>query len=185
MKRMFLCSLFLLWPAVVFAQDVTVPAGRPVHMEWDYTADSVRNGVVTRFEVRLDTGAFSTVGVPAPVAVDQTYRYTFSPALMTIGVHVGAVRACNISNQCSADLSASFTISPIPPPAPGKPRIIGGDAPIGLDEAATMAHAYSTLVSGRPLRPEELAFLVANYSGAVTRYNVLTYLDTQFIRWIR
>jgi hypothetical protein len=54
------------------------------------------------------------------------------------------------------------------------------DAAINLEQAASMAHAYSTLLRLRPLSESELTWLAARYEAdpkPLTRINVLSFLE--------
>lgn len=88
---------------------------------WDHT------GVVDRFEMKLDNGAYFSVGLP-PVA-SGTYTLPGDPTLT--GSHSAVVRACTVVDGCSLDSNIlAFTVAPTPKPlAPVNPRLVAAVAP--------------------------------------------------------
>lgn len=94
----------------------------------DYLDADMTTYAVTRFEIQVDGGAFTSVGIPPKQndmqtpAGGSTYKIAIPP--MTPGSHTVGVRVCNVVT-CSTATPLSFTFS-ITPVAPPTPRIIGG-----------------------------------------------------------
>jgi len=76
---------------------------------WDYVA-----GAADRFELKLDAGAYVSVGLPAFAA--GTYTLPGDPAL--VGSHSAVVRACTVALGCSPDSNTVAFIVDVPSPAP-------------------------------------------------------------------
>jgi len=97
------------------------------YLLWDYPNDALANGAVVRFEVQLDAGTWTGVGLPVQVSqlpaaaraklnaqaalTDQTYALLF-PA-MTPGDHEIAVRACG-KQSCSPAVSLMVKLVMVP-----------------------------------------------------------------------
>lgn len=107
-----------------------VVATRPAVFLWDYPTELLNAGNVNRFELQIDGGTWADVGRTA--ATDQTgvpagaVLYAASVPALTIGSHVVAVRACNVT-ECGDISSLKFVISIKPGPVQNL-RIGGGDA---------------------------------------------------------
>src|SRR6267154_5306352 len=85
------------------------------HYLWDWS------GAVDRFEMKLDNGAYVSVGLP-PVA-SGTWTLPGDPTLT--GSHSAVVRACS-AGICTPDSNIlAFTVAPAPKPAaPVNPRLV-------------------------------------------------------------
>jgi hypothetical protein len=145
--------------------------GTPLEFSWQpFTAQVISDAGLNRYEIAIDGGE------PISLPID-TLKYAlprFAP-----GPHVVSVVACN-PDECGKALSVSFIVlHMVPPPVPG-PRVTPQDAAINLEQAASMAHAYSTLLRLRPLSESELTWLAARYEAdpkPLTRVNVLSFLE--------
>src|ERR1044071_4356326 len=72
------------------------------------------SGAVDRFELKLDTGVYVSVGLPPSTA--GTYKLLVDPALT--GSHSAVIRACTVASGCTPDSNTvAFTVSPTPKPA--------------------------------------------------------------------
>lgn len=76
---------------------------------------------VTRFEVRVDTGAWVDIGKPAATGTANTVT-TPLPA-MTVGPHTLTVRACNAAG-CSAASTGINVVMVAIPQVPANPRVV-------------------------------------------------------------
>src|SRR6267154_6784938 len=96
---------FLLLPSTAFAYNYL----------WEW------GGAVDRFEMKLDNGAYVSVGLP-PMA-SGTWTLPGDPTLT--GSHSVVVRACS-AGVCTPDSNIlSFTVAPAPKPAaPTNPRLV-------------------------------------------------------------
>lgn len=131
----------LLIPGVVFAQSVK----QPFNFLWDWT------GPVDRFELKLDAGAYVSVGLPPVSGI----TYTLQGDLTLTGAHSAVVRACTLTD-CTADSNqVSFTVNvpnPAPvPPAPDGLRIIAGPPIIPPGPTESPSGTIVTTVGGGPI----------------------------------
>jgi hypothetical protein len=76
---------------------------------------------VTRFEIRVDSGAWADVGKPAATGTLNTVQVQM-PA-MTPGAHALTVRACNVAGCSAATAPLNVTLVVVPT-TPGIPRIV-------------------------------------------------------------
>jgi hypothetical protein len=167
---------------ILGAEQTTPPSfrlGTVLHVEWDYTAADITEGAVSRFEVRVDTGAWVNTALTIPSATG-TYKYLLPASSLTLGTHAVSVRACNTA-ECGNAASTSLTITPLLPRAPGNPRIVPATTPVSLEVAVEMAHAYSTLVQLRRLNDQEMATLAGRYTYPLTRGHVIQFMDEQLV----
>src|SRR5712691_8982551 len=87
---------------------------------WDWT------GPVDRFEMKLDGGAYVSVGLP-PVALG-TYTLPGDPTLT--GSHSAVVRACTATGCTPDSNTLAFTVAPAPKPsAPTNLQIVAVATP--------------------------------------------------------
>jgi hypothetical protein len=145
--------------------------GTPLTLHWDaFTPAEIIDAGINRYHVVIDGGP------PIPLSVD-TLSYAlprFAP-----GPHTVALSACN-PDECGPAVSLSFSVLRMTPPAVPGPKILPEDKPLNLEQAASMAHAYATLLRLRPLSESELTWLAARYEAdpkPLTRNNVLSFLD--------
>jgi hypothetical protein len=111
--------------ALVLLLQVSVSAARPV--VWDYSDADLKTGLVNRFELSIDGGAFVDVGRVRADDADQTpgtvsYKTSLPPLM--VGPHTVDVRACNVT-ECSPVASFAFVVS-ITPAKVSNLRIGGG-----------------------------------------------------------
>jgi hypothetical protein len=90
---------------------------------WDYTDADVAAGGVVRFELQVDGGTWSNVGMTKVAGSTLTYS-TPIPALTT-GEHTVSVRACNTALCGDASTPLAFVLAVKPAPA-SNVRVIGG-----------------------------------------------------------
>jgi hypothetical protein len=145
--------------------------GTPLEFSWQpFTAQVISDHGLTHYQVTIDGGE------PIPLPIDTL---TYALPRFAPGPHTVSVVACN-PDECGKALNVSFIVlHMVPPPVPG-PRVTPQDAAINLEQAASMAHAYSTLLRLRPLSPSELQWLSARYEAdpkPLTRVNVLSFLE--------
>jgi len=105
--------------ALLFA--VPAAAQTPVTTANQIAFDQSDYANVTRFEVRVDTGAWTDIGKPAATGTANTVQ-TPLPA-MTVGPHAITVRACNAAG-CSAASAAINVVMVAIPQVPGNPRVV-------------------------------------------------------------
>src|SRR5262245_49349996 len=116
MKKLLIAALLLFAYANASAQV-------QLYAVWDYPDAEIAD--VTRFDVRVDGGAYVSAGIPNPETLPDTmaghksFRYPLPP--ITNGTHSVAVRACN-TLDCSFDVAAAFKL--IGPPK--NPRVTKG-----------------------------------------------------------
>jgi len=96
---------------------------QPFIFLWDWT------GLVDRFELRLDAGAYTNVGLP-PVAAGT---YTLKADSTITGSHSAVVRACTVAAGCTPDSNMVDFVVDVPAPAPIPA------APTGLKLVASVA----------------------------------------------
>lgn len=158
-------------------QTPTVRLGEPVSIAWDYTAADLTNGNVSRFEVRVDSGAQvnTAVVIPSPTG---TYQYQIPNSLLPIGLRTVSVRACN-PTACGPSASSPVEITPMLPVIPGNPRIVPGATPVTVDQAVEMAQSYSFLFQLRRLNDSEIWMLSSRYGYPLTKGHVLQFMDEQ------
>jgi hypothetical protein len=98
-----------------FAQTTPVTPSQFVAFDQsDYTN-------VERFEVRIDSGTWATVGKPAATGAANTVQIAM-PA-MTPGAHGLTLRACNAAGCSAATAPLNVTLVVVPT-TPGNPRIV-------------------------------------------------------------
>lgn len=96
-------------------------AQTPVTTANQYAVDQSDYANVTRFEIRVDTGAWVDVGKPAATGAANTVTVPL-PA-MTVGPHTITIRACNAAG-CSAASTGVNVVMVAIPQVPGNPRIV-------------------------------------------------------------
>lgn len=115
-KWLFLAALL---PTVAFAQT---HVKQPFTYKWDAVAGA------ERFELKLDNGAYVSVGLP-PLALGT---HTLPGDLALTGSHSAEVRACNVALGCSINTSTVAFVVDVPPPIPAAPinlRLVASAAP--------------------------------------------------------
>lgn len=112
-----LCALsFLFFASTVNAQVVVGPN---TQYRFDFPTVDVVNFAITRFELKVDSGAYTTLGLPNPVTNDpntpiNSTTYGATLGTLTVGLHTAVVRACNAIG-CGADSnSVSFRFLTVP-----------------------------------------------------------------------
>lgn len=116
---MFVVVVLAMFAAPLYGQAIAT-SGQG--FAWDYSDAAIAAGVV-RFELQLDGGTWTSVGLATVVetrATDKTYRVAM-PAL-TPGPHTAAVRACNV-DVCSEPTSLLSFKLVVVPETPGNLRI--------------------------------------------------------------
>lgn len=111
MKTLRLIGLLLILFGIVLLK-----AQNPTTIAFDYPDSDIP--LITEFQVKLDGGAYASIGIPTPMVVAGTLANHKSflhnlPAL-SHGNHTVAVRACN-ATECSWDASIVFKL--IGPPS--------------------------------------------------------------------
>lgn len=97
---------------------------------WDYADADLSAGAVTRFEIQIDGGTFTSVGMaqtftdPDTPSGAKSYK-TPIPALTT-GSHTVAVRACNTELCGDATSPVGFVLAVKPATATGVRIVAGG-----------------------------------------------------------
>jgi len=118
----------VLLPGVALAQT---HVKQPFSFLWDYAS------AVDRFELKLDAGAYTSVGLPPASA--GTYTLKADSALT--GAHSAVVRACTVALGCSPDSNSVAFVVDVPAPAPvpaaptGLKLVAGVAAPPGPVES--------------------------------------------------
>lgn len=113
--------LFLV-ASVLGASAQTLQARAGDSLVWD----QIQTDTVTRFEVSVDSGSFTSIGLPTTsndantTAGYNSYAWVI-PVNTTVGTHAYSVRACN-SLECGAAGSVSVQIVRTPS-APSRFRI--------------------------------------------------------------
>jgi hypothetical protein len=113
MRSLFLAALQLV-PATAAAQVPVTGAHAMAFEQSDYAA-------VTRFEVRVDTGAWVDIGKPTASGAANTVQVPL-PA-MTVGPHALTVRACNAAGCSVASAPVNVVMVAIPQ-VPANPRVV-------------------------------------------------------------
>ena len=129
MTRLLSSLVLLLFALPAFAQ---VHITQPFKYFWDETTQNVNGTVgqqqVNHFELQVDTGTFTNVGLPSPapssVPSFTSFGVLSDPALST-GAHTFTVRSCpsTASTGCGASPSLAFVLDPVPAPAPTNLRV--------------------------------------------------------------
>ena len=114
MIRRFLPLLFVLYAAPAVAQTPVTGANQIAFDQSDYAN-------VTRFEVRVDTGAWVDIGKPPASTAANTVQVPL-PA-MTVGPHALTVRACNAAGCSAASVPVNVVMVAIPQ-VPANPRVV-------------------------------------------------------------
>lgn len=103
-KAAFVCVLVWLVYVSIAAQVV-------LRGKWDYADAELPT--ITRFEVKVDTGNWIAVGIPAPEVFPDTLagHHTFTYTLPSVanGPHSFLVRACD-DVECSFEVSKPFKL---------------------------------------------------------------------------
>jgi hypothetical protein len=130
MKRTALvfCATFVLAFALSFTRGVSAQQQPPVatagaQVAWDYADADIAAGAVVRFEIQVDVGAWSDVGMTKLAGAAATYAAPI-PALQT-GQHTVSVRACN-TNLCGDATSPLAFVLAVKPATAKNLRVIGG-----------------------------------------------------------
>jgi hypothetical protein len=117
------------------SQTVADPTSQVV---WEYSDDEIAEHQVNRFELRIDSGAWQSVGLP--LTASGEYQVAIPPT--SPGDHVLDLRACN-SELCGPSASVVFSLEDSQPPAntpfavsvdptaaqPGSPIVVSWSAP--------------------------------------------------------
>jgi len=181
MKKITLIILMLL--AFSINANAQYRLGSPVEATWDYTLADVTAGLVTRFEVRLNSGAWVNTGLP-PTAT--SYVYVLPAIGLTVGTHTVSVRACSAVPECNLPIAATtitFTvISPIPKP-PTNFKVQPGTTLVSNERIFEIVNSYSLIVRAEPIRDNELIQLAQNYKGPIppTFDAIMDYLDATLL----
>jgi curli biogenesis system outer membrane secretion channel CsgG len=112
--RIVLAALVALaaYPNVVAGQTPVTTANQVAYDQPDYAS-------VTRFELRVDSGAWADVGKPPAAGAANTWQVAL-PA-MTAGPHTITARACNAGGCSAASTGINVLMVVIPqPPANGR-----------------------------------------------------------------
>jgi hypothetical protein len=128
--RQFLSSLALLLFALpAFAQ---VHITQPFAYSFDEQTQNV-NGTagqqqINHFELQVDTGTFTNIGLPNPTASTVPAATSFSvnaDPTLSVATHTFTVRACptTASTGCFTSASFAFALDAVPAPAPNNLRV--------------------------------------------------------------
>ena len=112
--KLTLALLVALLPTVAAAQTPVTSANQVAFEQPDYAN-------VTRFELRVDAGAWVDVGKPPASGAANTVTVPL-PA-MTVGPHALTARACNAAG-CSAASTAVNVVMVAIPQVPANPRVV-------------------------------------------------------------
>lgn len=178
----FIVLALLAAPGLAFAQTPTFTLGQPLTAFWLGASNEADAGV-DNYQYRVDTGAWTGNGQAVPQA---EYTVVLPQALLTIGAHTVAVRACRAS-VCGAEVSFAFQIDR---PLPGQPRGLGirptsSQATLTVPQAIDRANAYGLLILDRYPTSEELGYLAVKYQATYgqlppNRERVISLLDREF-----
>ena len=159
----------------VAAQTYTL--GQPLTAVWNGTANEAAEGVDS-YQVRVDAGAYTPSGQTVPRA---EYRYAIPQALLTIGAHTIAIRAC-AGTSCGPEASVSVTIQRPAPGLPQNPRVVPTPGLVlSLPRAQALAQAYAWLALERSLTTAELNWLAVQHGPQPpTRESVFRVLDAAY-----
>lgn len=115
MRNVFLSFGMLLFASVVSAQTIV---GTNSKYRFDMNSVEFNISGVTRFEMQIDSGLWSSIGLPPAIldpigGIDNT---TFEQPLgtLSVGLHTAAVRACNPDFCSVASNIVSFRFARIP-----------------------------------------------------------------------
>jgi hypothetical protein len=105
---------------VVLVCTLQLDAQTNLRAIWDYS--DVELPTINRFEVKVDTGNWVDIGIPAPEVFSTTlaghHSYVFILTSVSNGPHAFYVRACD-ATQCSFEVSSPYKL--IGPPK--NPRV--------------------------------------------------------------
>jgi hypothetical protein len=121
--RILIAALCVVCLSVVVTAQTQVIIGTE-RFAWDYPDADLASGAVTRFEVKYDDGAFTSVGIPtetADIPGGKTYKVQFSA--LKPGTHTVTARACNV-DVCSEPMAPLGFVLAVVPSIPSNPRII-------------------------------------------------------------
>jgi hypothetical protein len=94
------------------AMPVAVPQPiEPTFFSFDYDDAEFEADTVSRFEMQIDTGAWTSVGIPTltlPMAGGKTYQVLI-PAV-TPGTHAVGFRACDLSACSGGSIPFGFKV---------------------------------------------------------------------------
>lgn len=140
MKTVIGLCVLLLMPVGVFAADAPkAPRGAMLQnppvaqagqsFAWDYADADLSAGAVTRFEIQIDGGSFTSVQMAQAFTDAQTpsgaKSYKVAIPALTTGSHTFAVRACN--DQLCGDPTPAFGfVLAVKPATASGVRIVGG-----------------------------------------------------------
>ena len=110
--------------ALVVGMSSAAVAQTPVTPAQFIGVDQSDYANVTRFELRVDTGAWTDAGKPAATGAANTVKLAM-PA-MTPGAHAITVRACNAAGCSAATAPFSVTLVVIPT-VPANVRVVDGN----------------------------------------------------------
>lgn len=178
MRRTMLMVAAILIGLATVAEAQTYPLGQALTAQWEGAVNEV-DAAVDHYEVRVDNGAWVNQGQPVPQA---TYTYAIPQALLTIGGHTVAVRAC-AGVTCGAEVSVAITIQRPLPGLPRNPRVVPtpSGALLTIPQAIEKANAYAVLILDRPLTAQELSILSQRHPPVPpTRETVIALLDETF-----
>lgn len=130
MKRLLFAMLFVILAAPVMAQTPTMLPGQSVG--FDYPDADLTTYAITRFEVKWDSQAWASIGLPTGIVDAQTLTgqktYKATPTFSS-GSHQFSVRVCNVVGCSPASTPPfAFVVLSAPPSAPGNLRITPGTA---------------------------------------------------------
>ena len=124
MKKLLALLLFVSLPAWGQVPHVT----QPFRYFWDEATPNVTNVAgaiqVNHFELQIDAGPFSVIGIPAgstpsTVLGFTTFAFQADPAL-ALGTHTFTIKTCSgatLGVGCSTTLPFSFVLDPAAPPS--------------------------------------------------------------------
>ena len=130
MRTWLLAVVCVLGLAGTLTAQQAPPAVAGDKFAWDYVEADIASYGVNRFEIQVDAGAWTAVGIPAAFTDAQTgagkKSYSVPFPAMQPGNHTISVRACN-ADVCSAGIAPfGFRLAIVPAEA-GNGRIVKGD----------------------------------------------------------
>ena len=177
-----LIAAALVVAAATVAQAQSFPLGQPLTAEWEGTLNEA-DAAVDHYEIRIDLGQWVNNGQTVP---RTTYTYAIPQALLTIGAHTAAVRACT-GGACGPEASVAFSIQRPLPGLPRNPRVVPtpNGAVLNIPQAVETAQAYATLILARRLTVNELGWLSMQHPPVPpTRDTVISLLDDVFDEFV-
>lgn len=93
-------------------------------LAFDYDQFEFDRAQITRFEIKINTNSYETVGIPPIVATNGTIKsYRVAIPALTPGNYTVVFRACNAVG-CSADSAPSFNFTLVVVVAPSNIRVV-------------------------------------------------------------